>query len=48
MFRSQGRPGTVSEGVVKEPVPFFFFFLHSFHCTRLKFREGAVALLHDF
>lgn len=26
MFRSQGRPGTVSEGVVKEPVPFFFFF----------------------
>ena len=41
VFRRQGSPGTVSEGVVKEPVSFFF---HGFHCTRLKFDEGAVAL----
>ena len=33
MFRSQGRPSTVSEGVVKEPVSLFLFLFFFFFDT---------------
>lgn len=40
MFRSQGRPGTVSEGVVKEPVSLFLF---SFFFTQVSLHKVKVS-----
>lgn len=47
MFRSQGRPGTVSEGVVKEPVSLFlfFFFLHRFSLHKVKVSSSTCCLV---
>ena len=38
MFGSQGRPYTVSAGIVKEPVSFF-------HCLWLKLHDGAACFM---